>query len=89
MRLAEYSGQALSYGVLQEWAELGIGSAILPQSKLAPSVQPKIPLTHETGPLQINHRCLWIENGEVLPAMQRLAGFLRDAVPGIVKGSVR
>lgn len=34
----EYAGQAMSYGILQEWAELGIGAAILPVSKIsAPS----------------------------------------------------
>ena len=31
----QYSGQALGYEVLLEWAELGIGSAILPSSKVS------------------------------------------------------
>jgi LysR family hydrogen peroxide-inducible transcriptional activator len=33
--LWEYEGQAVSYQVLEEWARAGIGSAILPQSKLS------------------------------------------------------
>lgn len=33
-KLKEYSGEALSYQVLEEWATLGLGAAILPKSKL-------------------------------------------------------
>jgi DNA-binding transcriptional LysR family regulator len=32
-----YPGRALSYGMLEEWADLGIGAAVLPASKLSPS----------------------------------------------------
>lgn len=34
VELNEYPGHALSYDVMQEWADLGLGSAILPVSKL-------------------------------------------------------
>uniref|UniRef100_B0SV78 Transcriptional regulator, LysR family n=1 Tax=Caulobacter sp. (strain K31) TaxID=366602 RepID=B0SV78_CAUSK len=33
-KLKEYTGEALSYQVLQDWASLGIGAAILPKSKV-------------------------------------------------------
>ena len=33
-KLQEYTGKAMSYQVLSEWASLGIGAAILPQAKL-------------------------------------------------------
>src|SRR5690606_5699185 len=33
--LREYSGEAMSYQVLEQWADLGIGSAMLPRSKLS------------------------------------------------------
>jgi DNA-binding transcriptional LysR family regulator len=33
-KLNEYSGEALGYSVLEEWACLGLGAAILPKSKL-------------------------------------------------------
>lgn len=33
-KLKEYSGEALSYQVLEEWATLGLGAAIIPKSKL-------------------------------------------------------
>src|SRR5258706_10081821 len=34
--LKEYTGQALSFQVMQEWADIGIGATILPGSKIAP-----------------------------------------------------
>jgi hypothetical protein len=34
VRLREYPGQALSYDVVEEWVELGIGAGILPASKV-------------------------------------------------------
>ncbi len=37
LKLQEYPGQAMSYQVLEEWAGLGIGAAILPKSKIASS----------------------------------------------------
>ena len=36
-KLHEYSGEAMSYQVLEEWASLGIGAAILPKSKITSS----------------------------------------------------
>ncbi len=33
-KLREYPGQALSYHVLQEWSQLGMGAAILPESRI-------------------------------------------------------
>ena len=41
LKLKEYRGQALSYQVMQDWAELGIGSTILPASKIAAEFMPR------------------------------------------------
>ena len=35
LTLREYEGQAVSYQVLEEWTRVGVGSAILPESKLS------------------------------------------------------
>lgn len=35
VKMTTYQGRAVSYSMLQEWADLGIGSAILPASKLS------------------------------------------------------
>lgn len=34
LEIDEYPGRAASYGALEEWAELGLGGAILPESKV-------------------------------------------------------
>ena len=47
--LRTYAGEAASYGVLQEWAKLGLGSAMVPRSKLT---SPDLPhrTADEPGP---------------------------------------
>jgi DNA-binding transcriptional LysR family regulator len=35
VRIAAYPGRAMSYRMLEEWADLGIGAAVLPASKLS------------------------------------------------------
>lgn len=40
-RLKEYTGQALSYQVMLDWADIGIGATILPESKISPPFRKK------------------------------------------------
>jgi len=47
LRLREYSGEALGFGVLQEWVGLGLGAAIVPRSKVA--MEGAVPLLDEAG----------------------------------------
>jgi DNA-binding transcriptional LysR family regulator len=89
LKLTEYSGQAMSYGVLQEWAELGIGSAILPRSKLTPSAQPEISLLDGKAPVYIRYRSLWKDSPSTSPEVKQLVSFLKAAAPTIVQGLAR
>ena len=89
VKLKEYSGSAMSYGVLQEWAELGIGSAILPRSKLNKSKDSEILIVDSAGPLQIRYRSLWQEGPNTMPEVRNLARFLKEVAPSIVQGIVR
>jgi len=89
LKLNEYSGQAMSYRVLQEWAELGIGSAILPRSKLASAKGPEIIIVEGANALQIRYRGLWRNSPSTPPEVKRLAGFLKEVAPSIVQGLVR
>ena len=84
--LHEYSGQALSYGVLQEWAGLGIGSAILPRSKLLEGSVPEILITDGGRAVQIHYRSLWRGGAVLAPEVDRLATFLKDVAPTIAEG---
>jgi DNA-binding transcriptional LysR family regulator len=89
LKLNEYSGQAMSYRVLQEWAELGIGSAILPRSRLSPGKGPEILIVDGAKALQIRYRGLWQNGPNTPPEVRRLASFLKEVAPAIVQGLVR
>lgn len=54
--LKVYAGEALGYHVMQEWAALDLGSAILPQSQLAERTR-ALPIMHGPGnPVTITYR---------------------------------
>lgn len=58
--LREYAGEAMSYRVLQEWADLGIGAAILPRSKVGGRSGVPIHLRKgATSPVTIAYHALW------------------------------
>jgi LysR family transcriptional regulator, hydrogen peroxide-inducible genes activator len=86
LKLKEYSGKAMSYGVLQEWAELGIGSAILPRSKLHKGNSTGIVIAEGTKPLEIRYRSLWQNSPNALYIVKSLAKFLREVAPSIAQG---
>lgn len=68
-KLKEYSGEALSYQVLEEWAGLGLGAAILPSSKLSGAGNTAIALTDKNGqPILIKFEAVWIRKNS-RPAM--------------------
>ena len=79
----------MSYRVLQEWAELGIGSAILPRSRLSPGKGPEIVIVDGANALQIRYRGLWQNGPNPPPEVKRLASFLKDVAPSIVQGLVQ
>jgi LysR family transcriptional regulator, hydrogen peroxide-inducible genes activator len=89
LKLNEYSGQAMSYRVLQEWAELSIGSAILPRSRLTPGKGPEIIIVDGGSALQIRYRGLWQNGPNTPPEVKRLASFLKEVAPSIVQGLVQ
>lgn len=57
--LQVYGGEAMGYHVLQEWAALDLGSAILPRSRLVAGSQ-AIPLLRAPGvPAALTYRLAW------------------------------
>jgi len=73
-KLKEYSGEALSYQVLEEWAKLGLGAAILPKSKLSTTTEEARPLTMKNGRgIDLKYEAVWI-NSEPRPVF--LQGFI-------------
>lgn len=72
--LREYPGQAISYQVLQEWAGLGIGAALLPESRIAGNAKAYPLLTANRKPVTVTFEAVWDKNATVL---EHVKGFFR------------
>lgn len=59
MPLRTYPGEAATYRVLEEWANLGLGSAMLPVSKLTSRNAPHRPLVDGGRPVEIAFEAAW------------------------------
>lgn len=49
LTVPRYPGQAISYPVIEDWSWMGLGAAILPQSKLTGARQRSLPLLRKSG----------------------------------------
>jgi LysR family hydrogen peroxide-inducible transcriptional activator len=73
LTLHQYEGKAVNYQVLEEWARVGVGSAILPRSKLS---SPEIghPIVLGNGhPCLIRFEAVWSSATSRPPHVQALA----------------
>ncbi|WP_035052814.1 LysR family transcriptional regulator [Andreprevotia chitinilytica] len=85
--LHEYSGEAMSYQVLAQWAKLGIGAAILPQSKLPSDGSPAFPVCGKSGQAEmLGFAASWSRTGLQAPHLHDFADHLCKVVPAIVGG---
>jgi DNA-binding transcriptional LysR family regulator len=81
----EYSGEALSYSVLQDWAALGIGAAILPKSKIGPGVMRSLAIEDGRGrPTMISYQVNWRRSD--VPEIETFANELVRKAPSILAG---
>ncbi|KRV48341.1 LysR family transcriptional regulator [Wenjunlia vitaminophila] len=60
--LRTYPGEAASYRVLEDWTKLGLGSAMVPRSKLTSPDVPHRPLLNDGREVQIAFEAIW--NGD-------------------------
>lgn len=76
-KLNEYPGEALSYQVLEEWASLGLGAAILPKSKLRSSDRKAYVLTDKNAKeLILVFQAVWVNASQHPVHLQHFAEFL-------------
>ncbi|MCC2658212.1 MAG: transcriptional regulator, LysR family [Panacagrimonas sp.] len=89
LRLKEYRGQALSYQVMQEWADIGIGATIIPQSKLAPHYRDRARPLLAAGrrPAHVQFEAVWMREAAYPRHVSALHQHFRDRVPRLVQGS--
>ena len=77
--LREYEGQGVSYQVLEEWARVGVGSAILPESKLsAPGLGQPIVLGNGHR-ASMRFEAVWMPSTAPAPHLQTLTRHLKSA----------
>lgn len=78
-KLKEYPGEALSYQVLEQWATLGLGAAILPESKLHSSESKACVLTDkQSATIMIRFEAVWVNNAEQPQHRKLFIEFLND-----------
>jgi DNA-binding transcriptional LysR family regulator len=90
VRLREYPGQALSYDVVEEWVELGIGTGILPASKVRKLRRAARPILRNNGqPAQVHYYFRWLGKRQLPPHVQAFVDHCRAIVPALVRGAAR
>jgi hypothetical protein len=79
----EYEGKALSYQVLADWASHGLGSAILPRSKILPHVA-KQQIFKSNKPVKISFEARWLAK-ENRP-LRNLIQYFKKNIDEIARG---
>lgn len=70
--LQRYPGGAHSYRNLVDWARLGLGGAILPESRLDEAVGAGRPLVQAGKPIEIRYEALWLAQSANAPLVEGL-----------------
>ena len=84
LSIDEYAGHALSYAALEDWADLGIGGALLPASHIRKS---RSAVLEENGkPVTLTYEAVWRKDLLVAQHTKAFVAYLRNVVPRIVKG---
>ena len=86
-KLIEYPGEAMSYQVLEEWAALGIGAAILPRSKISAKDHPAFPITGKSGQrVVLAFEAAWSRERVGADHLLAFSKHLKTVVPSLVAG---
>ena len=88
VKLKEYAGHTMSYQVMQEWADLGIGSTILPGSRVSKEFRDKtctLMLTPKK-PALIRIDALWKRSSAYPDHIEAFRRHLIERAPGLARG---
>lgn len=78
-----YAGEASSYRMLEEWANLGLGSAVIPKSKLtAPDARHR-PLVERGVEVEIFYEAVWDASSPVAADLDALSRSLLEKSTGV------
>lgn len=78
VEVTRYAGDAHSYRNLVEWADLGLGVALLPESKLGPHRDQAVPLVSEGREVRIGYEALWPANSPHGTEIEQLLDAMLD-----------
>ena len=84
--LREYPGQAISYQVLQEWSQLGIGAALLPESRIVGDAAGYPAVIANRLPVSITYEATWNKNASAPPHIKEFRKYLKTAVAALTRG---
>jgi len=86
VELQEYRGKAQTYGIIEEWAELGIGSAILPKGKLT-MLHDRAKELHDNSdePVRLVYEVVWNKYTERHKHIKDFVFYLNKAVPKLLE----
>ncbi|HEV8055670.1 MAG TPA: LysR family transcriptional regulator [Nocardioidaceae bacterium] len=76
LKVRPYAGEASSYRVLEEWANMGLGSALVPRSKLSSADTHHRPLCLDGQEVAIFYEAVWDPNSPLASDMEILASRL-------------
>jgi len=84
--LNEYQGHAVSYQVMQEWAELGIASAILPWSKISEANRRLVSQLYleQERPAMLEFKIIWKTTSRYGAQIADFVGHCKARMPPVV-----
>ncbi|MBX2799104.1 MAG: LysR family transcriptional regulator [Myxococcales bacterium] len=88
MEATRYAGRAISYDVLIQWAELGIGGALLPDRKVPDRSFPLL-VDADGRPIHITHEVVWQRDQRHRAHVDAATDHFRRTVPALVEGASR
>lgn len=89
LELKLYRGQAINYSIMEEWAGLGIGSTILPASKVSDNNVSAMNITVNKQPVTLQYEIAWNKTVLSFPYLNRFKQHLLDNVNTILRGRLR
>ncbi|MGW2180039.1 LysR family transcriptional regulator [Streptomyces sp. NPDC001732] len=79
LALRAYPGEASSYRVLDEWARMGVGAALLPRSKTTDAHPGPRPLVRAGAPVEIAYEAVWDSSAPLATDLEDFAAAIAQA----------
>ncbi|MFJ4815018.1 LysR family transcriptional regulator [Streptomyces sp. NPDC088801] len=79
LALRTYPGEAATYRVLDEWAGIGVGAALLPRSKITRRHASCRPLVRAGTPVEISYEAVWSRSNPLAADLEEFVESLAEA----------